>query len=175
MKKITSIFAIALFLFTVAACKTKTSDKLTFASAVEYNDFLVKQQKEVLNSQNTFSNAIDALDFSPNTDSNLTYKFREFAKAAKIALDTVNKLDSYNGNTQFRDDAIKMFQFWNDACKKEYKEMIALLLKGQELTPEDQDKMNKVGADVDAKESAFINTFLESQKKFATDNNMVLY
>jgi len=175
MKKISYILTIVVLLLAVNACKNAGSGKLTFASAVEYNDFLVKQQKEVLNTQTAFSEAINALDFSPNSDSNLTYKFREFGKATKIALDTVNKMDSWNNNTQFRDDAIKMFKFWNDAYKKEYKEMINLLLKGQDLTPEDQDRMNKVGADVDAKEQGFINTFLESQKKFATENNIALY
>ena len=175
MKKICYIFTIVVLLLAVNACKNATPGKISFASAVEYNDFLVKQQKDVLGTQTAFSDAIDALDFSPSSDSNLTYKFRQFGKAAKIALDTVNKMEGWNNNTQFRDDAIKMFQFWNDAYNREYKEMINLLLKGQDLTDEDQDRMNKVGADVDAKEQGLINTFLESQKKFASENNIVLY
>lgn len=175
MKKINCILIILIVLFSFAACKPKGTDKPSFANAVEYNDFLVRQQKNVLGAQSVFSAAIDSIDFTPASEKVLKDKFDEFGKIAKLALDTVKKLEGYNNNTQFRDDAIKMFQFYYDAYNNEYREMIGLLLKGDKITPEDQSKMNEIGEAVDVKEQLLINTFLESQKKFASENNIVLY
>ncbi len=131
-----------------------------FASAVEYNNYIIGKQKDVLN---------DILMFSSEQDA---------SKGNKIMTDGVSKIDqhikdlqnmpAWKGNTTFRDKAIDLFKFYKEMFATDY----TSLLDGKDT--EDLTKITGAQSSITEKEGKLEEAFIKAQKDFATANNIPL-
>lgn len=155
----------------ISSCGSKsgsTSDKLSFSTAVEYNDFIIGQQEKILDCHKACTDAID--------QDNITVaktKLDELAKQCKVAVDTLNKMDAYNNNTAFRDAGVKLFNYYKEYAGKGFKEELEIMSKPR-LNPDDENRINQIENEFSTKEGDLYNTFIEAQNKFASENDIVL-
>ena len=173
MKKPNLLLAFVILLFTISACNLKSSDKktsnkLTFSNAVDYNDFIFKEQEKIVNSAMSLSEALQ----SGKSDV-INIKYKEYGEQAKSSLDTVKQMGAFNGNTSLRDEATRLFQFYYSLYQNEYKEMIRIILKNVKIaTKQDKSQLTKIQQQVEIKESRRDSAFAIEQSKFAAANNM---
>ncbi len=153
-----------------------TTDQLTtteddtsameFSSSVRYNDFIINKQTAVYSKIVELVNCMDKCD-----DTELRNKYKEFGDEAKDALKQVKRLTDFNGNTEFRDKAIDLFNFYIEVYETAYKELIDMYIKG-DISEKDQIHMNKIIGEVTVKEEKLDAAFQAAQQKFADENDM---
>ncbi|MFH0865571.1 MAG: hypothetical protein V1904_05225 [Bacteroidota bacterium] len=162
------LFAAIIMLF-ISSCGSKSgnsSDKLSFSSAVDYNNFIIGQQENIVNKMNELSEAIDAENY---TDA--TTKQEELVKQCKSGIDSVKALDAYNGNTAFRDEAVTLFNFYKEISEKEYKEMLDILKK-ENIAETDIQRMEEIRQDISKRENERDEAFGKAQKTFYKENDI---
>lgn len=164
-----NLFFAAIIMLVIASCGSKSaSDKLSFSTAVEYNDFIIGQQELILEKHKACTDAIDA-----NNMQDAKIRLDLLAKQCKASVDTLNKMDAYNSNTAFRDAGIKLFSCYKDFAEKGFKEELEIMSKPQ-ITPEDENRINQIEDEFSSKEGDLYSTFIDAQNKFASENDMQL-
>lgn len=165
-----NLFFAAVIMIALYSCggKSGSSDKVTFSSAVEYNDFIVGLQSGIKDQFNTISDALNANDINA-----AKIKTTELENKCTKAIDTLNKLDAYNGNTAFRDAAINLFTHYKDFSQKGMKEELDIMAK-PEINGQDEQRIDQLDDEFAQKEDGLHKTFIDAQKKFADENNLVL-
>jgi|GEM_PF-710390 len=178
MKKLNYLLVAFVLVFAIAACKSKTStdnnndkksNKTTFATAVEYNDFIIGQQEKVIKAVLSMSDVMNAEKIN-NDD--LKAKYDVFGKECKKAMDTIKTMDEFNGNKTFRDESIKLFEFYYEIYQKDYKELVDILVKGDKISKADIARMKEIQESITKRENVRDGAFAEAQNKFAAENNM---
>jgi hypothetical protein len=178
MKKRNYIFVAFILICTIAACKSKSSSdnkdevksgKTTFTTAVEYNDFIIGQQEKVIKAVLSMSDVMNAEKIN-NDD--LKARYADFGKECKRALDTIKTMDEFNGNKAFRDEAIKLFEFYYEIYQKDYKELVDILVKGEKIADADVARMKEIQESITQRENVRDGAFADAQNKFAAENNM---
>jgi hypothetical protein len=168
MRTFTLFFA-AVIMLAISSCGSKSgssSDKLTFSSAVDYNNYVIGQQEKIVNKMNELSDAIDAETYDvANT------KREELVKQCVTSIDSVKALDAYNSNTGFRDEAVVLFTFYKAISEKEYKEMLDILKK-KDITETDLARMNEIKEDITKRENERDGAFATAQNTFYKENNI---
>lgn len=165
-----NLFFAAVIMIALYSCggKSGSSDKLTFSTPAEYNDFIVDLQSGI---KDEFTSLTDALNANDMNQAKL--KATDLTAKCTLAVDTLNKLDSYNGNTAFRDAAIKLFTHYKDFSQKGLKEELEIMSKPQ-INDQDQQRIDQLDDEFSKKEDGLHSAFMESQKKFADENNLTL-
>lgn len=178
MKRLSYLLITLVLIFTIAACESKTStesndnkksDKTTFATAVEYNDFIIGQQEKV---SKTILSMSDVMSTEKINYDDLIARYNDFGKECKKALDTIKTMDEFNGNKAFRDEAIKLFEFYYEIYQKDYKELANILVKGKNVTNNDLSRMKEIQESITKRENIREGAFADEQNKFAVENNM---
>ena len=144
-----------------------TSAKV-FSSAVRYNDFIINNQTNVYKKIVDLVNCMETCD-----DKELKKSYNAFGDEAKYALKQIKRLGDFGGNTDFRDRAIALFNFYIEVFENSYKELIDMIIKG-DITAKDEARINVIVQDVSEKETKLDQAFQNAQQKFATDNNMTI-
>lgn len=139
-----------------------------FKSAVEYNDFIIGQQELILEKHKATTDALDA----DNIQEAKT-QLAALSAQCKASVDTLNTMEAYNNNTEFRDAAVKLFTYYGDFADKGFKEELDILSK-PDFRPEDRDRINQIEDEFSSKEGDLYSAFIDAQNKFAADNNMTL-
>lgn len=139
---------------------------LVFSSSVRYNDFIINSQTDVYKKIVELVNCMETCD-----DKELKAKYDEFGDEAKDALKQVKRLTDFNGNTEFRDKATDLFNFYIEVYENAYKELIDMIIKG-DISKKDEARMNKIVEEVSAKETKLDAAFQAAQQKFADENDM---
>lgn len=178
MKKINFILAACILMLTIAACQSKSSsdskddkksDKATFSTAIEYNDFIIGQQEKVIK---TVLKMSDVMNVTPINNEDLKARYNDFGMECKKALDTIKTMDEFNGNKAFRDESIKLFEFYYEIYQKDYKELIDILVKGDNISEADVNRMKEIQESITKRENVRDGAFANAQNKFAAENNM---
>ena len=177
MKKFNYILVAFALLSTIVSCKPKTSadssddknSKTAFTTAVEYNDFIIGQQEKVIKAVLSMSDVMNAEKIN-NDD--LKAKYEMFGTECKKALDTIKTMDEFNGNKNFRDESIKLFEFYYEIYQKDYKELVDILVKGDKISEADIARMKEIQESITKRENIRDGAFAEAQNKFAAENNM---
>jgi hypothetical protein len=139
---------------------------MEFSSSVRYNDFIINNQT------NVYRKIVELVDCMEKCDDKeLKAKYTEFGDEAKYSLKQIKRLSAFGGNTDFRDRAIELFEFYIEVYENSYKELIDMIIKG-DVTEKDQARMNKIVEEVSTKEAKLDNAFQTAQQKFADDNGM---
>lgn len=163
------IIAIILFYFFVFEQKddskqSSESELVTFSTAEEYNNYIVDLQLESVKSIMLFSDACAEGNRHQMLDS-----YEHFELQTMLSLEQIKKLSDFNGSTELRDAAIKLFGFYVEISQNEYKQILDVLLQSDYSEQDDitVDSLIKV---VFVKEEACDSEFEKAQNKFAKDN-----
>ena len=159
MKLITSLLFIGIILF--PSCNG--SKKMT---AVEYNDSIIEEQSKVIKL---------TIELVKNMDIDLVAceKNRvDIVKQCDSSLVILKQLEPFNGNLQFKSSAVKLFEYYKKVYSTDYKTLLEILNKGEDLTEEDVDQISLIADKVEKEEGRIEDIFIEAQKEFAKQNNI---
>jgi hypothetical protein len=174
MKK--SAYFLSLLLFAMAiliGCGSKDGgkpgEKGESGDPKAYNDKLIGIQntiiKEFIALSNTFSGADKAaIDAA-------------YAKAVKVtgeAVEAIKKEGPYEGDDTFRQKLQALLEFYKSIVEKEYKDMIAIISKGQAITPEDMTKLQELQKSISERETKFDSEMQAAQSAFASKHGVQL-
>jgi hypothetical protein len=165
----TLIILFATVLLTSYSCRQTTQQKdeiINFSTAEEYNNYIIDLQLETIKSIQRFSDAC-----AEGIPQQMKFTFEEFQIQTQNAIESLKKLGDYNGSTELRDEAMKLFEFYAEIAKYEYKQVLEILLKSDYSEQDDitVDSLIKV---VSEKEDIMDNNFEKAQKKYAKENDL---
>ncbi|MEO7312187.1 MAG: hypothetical protein ABIX01_17420 [Chitinophagaceae bacterium] len=165
MKNVLIVIAAAMMF---VGCKTTAKGKngVVYNSAVEYNDYIVTKQTDLVKQIIRFSKEAQ--------DGDLTAAGRTVDDAVSFsdkAITDIEGMPEWKGNTTMRDNAVNLFKFYKEIFARDYRRILEM--KGDnQLTPEEESEYNKMMANITSKEGDLDKEFKASQQSFAKDNNM---
>lgn len=137
-------------------------------TAIEYNDAIINEQTKI--TQLT-------LDLIKSLETDLD-KCEEIRLATVTQCDTsiavIKRIENFEGGEAFKNSALDMIQFYKDVYSKEFKDMIVLLKKGENITPEDINSFTVMNENISSREQALEATFKKAQTEFAAKNNFTI-
>lgn len=164
-KQLLFILALPLVMF-LTSCSEKKSDKISFSSAIEYNDFIINLQsktiKEILILNDNMKSGDSALVFA---------SFDKFGAQAKASYEELKKLDTFKKDGEFRDKSLDLFKFYVRIYEVDYKEMIGLVMK-KDISKEDLARIDEIVDKVSLEETKLDEGFANAQQIFATKHNL---
>ncbi len=134
--------------------------------AVKYNDKIVNLQEKVVK-------AMMAI-FETEDDAEIARRHAHAIATVEDAVKTLKAMKPYKDNTQLRDTAVKVFEFYESICQNEYREMIEIKKKGGEPSPEDQARMEQLLTGIEDRESALDAEMSAVQREFASKHGCEL-
>lgn len=158
MKKVLSaIFGSIVLSALMISCSPTTED------AIKYNDALVDEQTNVIKAEDALIQAI-----SQNDSANLDKALSGLAEQITASEEVVNKMEAFDGKTDYKDAALSLFKVYKSATEKEYPEIIKIAkTSNEEFTQELDDKLMGLSKIVDEKLNKEIEVFVAKQKEFA--------
>jgi hypothetical protein len=155
----------------IASCKqaVKGTNGVSYDSAVEYNDYIVERQTNLMRNVLEFGNMNGA-----EMDTAETH-LRRYARQAKEMIVEIKGMPAYNGDSAFRDAALKSFHFYLDIFEKDYLDVLAIHKKGRErITAGDVAEANRILEKIGNEEKAHDAAFRKAQENFAEKNHIKL-
>lgn len=159
------------FLFIVLsfiACKqAKGPNGVVYATVSQYNDYIISRQAYILKS---FKNMADMI----SSDKNLALNMLSIA--SQKSLETAKEVEgmpAWKGNTNFRDKAVDMFNYYGKTYSTDFKELIQLA-SNPEITETQRAALKEKGDAIDQEEEKMNKAFLDAQKEFSAANNLRL-
>ncbi|KAF5057228.1 hypothetical protein DSECCO2_359010 [anaerobic digester metagenome] len=164
MKKIFLLLGIA-FAATMISCGPTTED------AIKHNDDIVADQKEMLDLESDFVDAI--VNGQDEADIKKTFKkYTDFLGEMEKKYD---EMDEFDEKDTFRKAMISLVKEFKKVAENEYDEMVKIYTKDPDaLTDADYEKWEELTTVVDEKESKANDEFLDAQKEFAKEYNFDL-
>ena len=154
------------FLFLLSVLFVLFSCNMDKMGPVEYNDAIVGEQSKItekfLSLMNTFG-----------TDLAQCEPLRlDILKQCDESISIVSAMSDYNGSTRMRDAALALFNFYKEINSNEYKEMLDILQKGEEITKDDIARLTELEQLIASREIPLDAEFQNAQQEFATQNNI---
>lgn len=136
---------------------------MTYSSAVEYNDYIVKKQQDLMN---------DVIKLSANQDvNNFEKTINDMIPKIEQSIKDIQGMPAWNGDTTFRNKALDLFKFYHEACTNEFSTVVKSL-KDVQTNPDNVTKIQEITTDVSKREEDFDNAIQQAQQNFAKNNNM---
>ena len=166
MKKLVSFIAIAAMVVAVG-CKTTAKGKngVEYTSAVQYNDYIVNKQKDVMTAVLEFSKESDPSKIETIVDATIP--------KIQSAITDIEGMPEWKGNAAMRDNALALFRFYKDIFGKDYKEIIGMQKDG-EISAEEETRINSISSGISSRETKLDADFKKAQQDFAKANNMLI-
>lgn len=162
-----------ILLITVAAVScslpvAQGANGTSFSTAVQYNDYIIERQSSVINHilsiSKTAENDLEATEALLNSG----------VKLVDSVLLEVKGLSDYKGDSTFRNTAISMFGFYRRILDVDYREMVALRKKGEDLTIDDYWRLQQIQQSLAEEETERDKHLHNAQQEFAERNGMRL-
>lgn len=139
----------------------------TFKTAVDFNDYIVKQQ-------NLIGTDLTKLVEAMGRDEKSAWKAHGIVIAtSETVIKNVKECNPYPGGTSLKLSALDLFGYYLKSLKNDYKRVIELLYKTG-FTQADQAEMDSIVAKVTEEEAVFDAAFAKAQKEFADKYNILL-
>lgn len=169
MKKTIFLWAFsALLLLSCKNEKPKGANGMTYASAVEYNDYIVGRQSTLM------KNIMNFVQVAQTDLDSAELLLDKYVKETGNMVKDIKGMPPYNGDSTLRDAAVSIFGFYKKIFDKDYREIIHLR-KEQDGTSQDiEDRINQIVKNVETEEIGFDDRFQSAQKDFAKKNKMKL-
>lgn len=157
-----------LFLFLATLISVHATAQSSFATAVEYNDYIVVQQDNV-------GTAINTLMGNLNLDSATVWAYYNLGLATtQVSRDNIKNMPDFNNTSYFKNASLELFQYYVDVFTVEFKEVVTIYFDVNVPFENKLDKMNPIFDVIAAKEMKFDENFAKAQQQFATENNFEL-
>lgn len=145
---------------------TEVSYKQYFSTAVGYNDYIVKRQKDIYN---FIFKMTDAAAKDPEAAEKV---IDEAIPVIDKIIGEIKFLPSFNGDSSFRDAAVPLFEFYKATFDGAYREIIAINKKGDKKTKADIAKQQALSDKLSSEEASLDIAMKSAQSAFAVSNNM---
>lgn len=161
----------AILVFCLAACNKPVKGKngVTYKSAVQYNDYIVNRQTNLMK---------NVLDFSKIADANLDsaeIMLKKYVRQAEEMIDEIKGMPPYKGDSALRDAATRSFIFYKKIFENDYVDILTIRKKGADnITEEDVAEANRIVDKIGREEEVFDKAFHTAQNDYATKNKMKL-
>jgi len=162
MRKYLVLFGIVLVGALLFSCKSAKTQ------AIDYNDKIVGLQSKILRSMIDFSKT-----FSSNNTNLMEKRYNELLDTIDFALSGAEDMPPFNGSSEFRDTAIRLFEFYDDVAENEYGEIVEIFYQ-DEITQDDAERIQDLAEDISEREEALDYEFAAVQKAFAKEHDILL-
>lgn len=133
---------------------------------VEYNDAIVSEQSKITEKFLSLMNIVE-------TDLDQCEPLRlDIIKQCNESISIVSAMSDYNGSNRMRDAALALFHFYKEINMNEYKEMLDILRKREEMTMDDMTRLRELEQQITTREIPLDVEFQSAQQEFATQNNI---
>lgn len=154
-----SIYLIAPFLLLLTACGTNAED------AKEFNDKIIQVQRNVLEAENDFINAV-----SNNKQEEIDQAYNTFLNTINESIKKVEEMEGHSKFDNFRKAALDFLKTYKAVTGKEYARAIEIAkIPDEKYTQEDDDELMQLSEIIDKKLQDAINEFGKAQEKFAKE------
>jgi len=158
MKKLKTLSFALLVGVLLVSCKPSVED------ARKYNDDLIAIEKNLSATETEYLN----IAFSDSTKAQKTAVYEKVVKEANDALATVDKMEAFDGSSDYKDAGKAYFTAIKGLCDNEYKEALALItIEGRDLTEEENAKLDAVATAIDTKTADALKKIQDAQMIFA--------
>ena len=168
MKQFPAILVI--LAFGTIACNQSRGGKngVTFKSAVQYNDYIVNRQA------NHMQNVLDLVKVAEKDLDSADKMLDNFSAETVTYIEEIKEMPAYKGDSVLRDNAVSIFNFYKKVFQIEYRRIIQIRKKGNEMTHEDLEEMKDIVGRLKREEKDYDRSFQNAQKNFADKNNIRL-
>jgi hypothetical protein len=162
MRKYLVLFGIVLMGALLFSCKD------TKSQAIDYNDKIVGLQSKIGRSMLAFSRT-----FSSNNMTLMEKKYTELLDSIDFAISRAEAMEPFNGSSEFRDTAIRLFEFYQDISENEYDEILDIFSQ-DEITQDDAERIEDLAEGISEREKGLDYEFATVQKAFAQKHGIRL-
>jgi len=168
--KRTPIILLILVVLLAAGCKPKrVPGKTYFDTPSAYNDYIVNEQKAVMQSFDDFAQAVNHGD----RDS-MSFFRKTLNDRAELAENKMQGLAEYKDDTLFRYTALELFKYVNVACDNELKEIIDIASKDSAISETDVERIHQLSEIYTHEEKIRNDALIAAQEKFAKKFNVII-
>ncbi len=153
----------------IVACNKPVKGKngITYKNPVQYNDYIVSRQTELMRKVVEFGNTAQT-----DIDS-ASALLKDFTKETEDMIDEIKGMPPYKGDSTLRDAAIRSFGFYKRVFQEDYVDIINIRKK-DDITQDDVDEIDRIVKKITREEEGFDKAFHNAQNDFAKKNNMKL-
>lgn len=148
-------------------CSALSSAAQVFYTAQEYNDAIIANQEKIVSLYRIIGE--NMVQDPPVADS---------ARQAAIIVvngivDFTKRMPDFNGNGEFRDASVHIFQYYLETFRNEYKEILEIFRAGR---PDETQiaRLEFIDRQLQIKEQPLDDAFVRAQMKFAFENDLEL-
>jgi len=136
--------------------------------AIDYNDKIVDEQSKIIVLTLEF---VDLIDIDLNA---CETKRVEMVKQIETSILVVEKMGSFEGNSELRTAALNLFRFYKKVYSVEYKMFLDYLLKGEDITEEEVTELTEISTRIGEEEVVLDEAFAIAQENFAVKYGFVI-
>lgn len=168
MKLIPAILVI--LVFGMVACNQAPRGKngVVYKSAGQYNDYIVNRQAKHM--QNVLY-LIKAAEINLDSAEKMLDKFSD---ETGIFIEEIKGMPAYKGDSTLRNAGVAIFNFYKKVFQIEYRRIIEIRKKGNEMTNDDMEEMKDIVGRLSREEKDYDKSFHDTQENFADKNNIRL-
>ncbi|MCX6317881.1 MAG: hypothetical protein NTW29_11360 [Bacteroidetes bacterium] len=165
-----NIFILAIAVTCLLACKEspKGRNGVTYKTPVQYNDYIITRQNIVVKKMLAFGKMAGT-----NPDSAIKM-LDAFAIETTAMIRELQDMPPYQGDSLFRDAAVKSFLFYKRVFEKDYKELLDLKMRMEKGADSVENAMNELTGRLSSEEEKRDKAFQDAQEKFARNNHLQL-
>lgn len=154
----------------LTSCDSQTKGKngVVYRSAVQYNQYIMDNQKSVINIMLEFGKAIN------HSFDSADHALDKGAMITEEAITNVKGMPAFHGDSAFRDAAVRSFEFYKDVLGNEYRQIVAIRRKQENKTDSDLVFLKSLPAEIGKREEKFDRAFHNAQQTFADHNHLTL-
>ena len=146
------------------------AQSIRFEKAVEYNDFIVRQQTKVGEAIKDFITV-----FTETSDSTKIQESRnKIAIEADSAVARVKRLVSFQGDTAFKQSSIRLYRFYASIARVEYDQIVRVSYNKSKKAEDIQKEIGAIVQDITEREKKVDADFVQAQKAFAAKHQFTL-
>lgn len=138
-------------------------------SAVKYNNEIIKLQNMVIEKMFDLAKSFEQNPRSPEV---MRQRLRELQNQTTASADAVSELGDFKGNTDLRDTALQLFEFYESVCNDEYVTIVEILSKSDnDITNEDYNTILAIQRQIEKEEMKIDIRMKQVQQQFANEHN----
>ena len=158
MKKLFSLSMLAFTLLFATSCGPTTDE------AIAYNDKIIDEQVAIIDKINTLEKSMETWENHSGMDQAYVATVKQLEESTAV----VSAMEDFDGSSEFKDGALKLFGIYKAVLEKEYKEMIALYkLPDDQFSSEVEDKWAGIHDQAFKKMDDGLNELRTIQEKFS--------